>query len=299
VAGVPQGDAWVQKLCWPHNGPLWYIQSLLFCWLTYPLLRQYLTGPDSVFHRNRGLTLVEIVSWWILGILPAVFMLVFGVYSSSWLFCKVFPLFMIPPFYLGVAVCDLYKQELAVSAEEEGSEDGGQEDERGGVWGQVKQNWSAVLGETVLLAWIGFQLVPYAHSESHVWGIVFGAVLFFLALAAAEKGAGFHMGVKWILESEFVVMLGDASLCAFTFQFPVAKIYYWALKLPVSGAKDSALMYQETSVQSSFDMRQHWMLWYEFALFIVALYVLAIYLGKYVDKPASAWIQDRLVAAVK
>ena len=38
---------------------------------------------------------------------------------------------------------------------------------------------------------------------------------------------------------------------------------------------------------------------YEFALFIVALYVLAIYLGKYVDKPASAWIQDRLVAAVK
>jgi hypothetical protein len=26
---------------------------------------------------------------------------------------------MIPPFYLGVAVCDLYKQELAVSAEEE------------------------------------------------------------------------------------------------------------------------------------------------------------------------------------
>ena len=26
---------------------------------------------------------------------------------------------MMPPFYLGVAVCDLYKQELAASAEEE------------------------------------------------------------------------------------------------------------------------------------------------------------------------------------
>jgi len=36
--------------------------------------------------------------------------------------------------------------------------------------------------------------------------IVFGAVLFFMALAAAEPG-GFHMGLKLLLESEFIVML--------------------------------------------------------------------------------------------
>jgi undecaprenyl pyrophosphate phosphatase UppP len=38
---------------------------------------------------------------------------------------------------------------------------------------------------------------------------------------------------------------------------------------------------------------------YEFAVFIIALYIMAIYLGKYVDKPVSEWIQERLVAAVK
>ena len=38
---------------------------------------------------------------------------------------------------------------------------------------------------------------------------------------------------------------------------------------------------------------------YEFAVFIIALYIMSIYLGKYVDKPVSEWIQERLVAAVK
>jgi hypothetical protein len=38
---------------------------------------------------------------------------------------------------------------------------------------------------------------------------------------------------------------------------------------------------------------------YEFAVFIIALYIMAINLGKYVDKPVSEWIQQRLVAAVK
>lgn len=33
--------------------------------------------------------------------------------------------------------------------------------------------------------------------------------------------------------------------------------------------------------------------------YIVTLYVLAINLGKFVDEPVSAWVRDRLTAAVK
>eukprot|EP00277_Geminigera_cryophila_P030072 CAMPEP_0173059314 /NCGR_PEP_ID=MMETSP1102-20130122/1896_1 /TAXON_ID=49646 /ORGANISM="Geminigera sp., Strain Caron Lab Isolate" /LENGTH=129 /DNA_ID=CAMNT_0013925265 /DNA_START=106 /DNA_END=495 /DNA_ORIENTATION=+ len=107
-----------------------------------------------------------------------------------------------------------------------------------------------------------------------------------------------ELGVKWLLQHEFVVMLGDASLCAFTFQFPVAKLYFWLVRAPfdenVVVASDSmgVKMYPT-------DMSQHWMAWYEFVPYIVGLYVLAIYLGKFVDKPVSAWVQEKLVAAVK
>ena len=45
------------------------------------------------FGKNRGMTAAQMVMWWLLGILPAVFMLMFGVYSSTWLFCKVFVCF--------------------------------------------------------------------------------------------------------------------------------------------------------------------------------------------------------------
>jgi len=93
-------------------------------------------------------------------------------------------------------------------------------------------------------------------------------------------------------------MLGDASLCAFTFQFPVAKLYFWFMKSPFNkhAIEDSDDMGVK---KHPADMTQHWMQWYEFAPYIVFLYVLAIYLGKYVDKPVSAWIQEKLVAAVK
>jgi len=51
----------------------------------------------------------------------------------------------------------------------------------------------------------------HTHTNTHTCTcirrtIVFGAVLFFMGLAAAEPG-GFAMGVKWLLESEFIVML--------------------------------------------------------------------------------------------
>ena len=108
------------------------------------------------------------------------------------------------------------------------------------------------------------------------------------------------MGLKWLLASPFVVMLGDASLCAFTFQFPVAKVYFWALRW--SGGDRGAAVEASDSMgvkKNPYDMSQHWMEWYEFAPYVVALYVLAIYFGKHVDEPVSAWVRDKLTNAVK
>ena len=138
---------------------------------------------------------------------------------------QVFPLFMVPPFYLGVASCELYKLELECEATgrdgEEGGSRGAQEggaQERESVWGQVKRSWATVLGETVFLSWFLFQLLPYNIGETHIWALVFGIFLFFFAVSAENGGEGFQVGVKVALSSKIGVMLGDASLCAFTFQ---------------------------------------------------------------------------------
>jgi len=296
VAGQPQSGTVVQALCWPHNGPLWYIQSLLFCWASYPLLRGLISGPSSVF-TNRGLTWLQIVGWYLVGLAPALLMLALGLYGSTWLFCKVFPVFMAPPFYIGVAICDLYKQEMVADAQEQGRGQG--DGDQASIWGQVKRTWGCLLGEVVLVAWIGFQLVPYGHSESHVWALVFGVILLFLGISAAHGMGGFQMGLKWLLASDFVVMLGDASLCAFTFQFPVAKVYYWALRSWQEGGLAVEHSDSMGVKKNPYDMSQHWMAWYEFAPYIVGLYVLAIYFGKHVDEPVSAWVRDKLTNAVK
>ena len=362
--------------CWPHNGPLWYIQALIFCWLTYPFLRALVSGPTSVFS-GRGATIGQMLAWcvlrwvpcicvsrispciftllhehacrWVIGLLPGLLLLLLGLYSEYWLVAKVicclfpdarvlavasvvlllqslrpssgeaaraglpalqkknqiyphrriprrckqtdtadtctttdrysrymhnhvqqpvfvdvyplgvyswaqlgagaaprpdlvwvsgcvgvwvcgcrvqvFPLFMVPPFYLGVASCELYKLELGCEAtgrdgEEGGSggAEGGGSEERESVWGQVKRSWATVLGETVFLSWFLFQLLPYNIGETHIWALVFGIFLFFFAVSAENGGEGFQVGVKMALSSKIGVMLGDASLCAFTFQ---------------------------------------------------------------------------------
>lgn len=63
------------------------------------------------------MTWLQVVGWYFIGLAPALLMLAFGLYGSTWLFCKVFPVFMAPPFYLGVAICDLYKQEMVADAQ--------------------------------------------------------------------------------------------------------------------------------------------------------------------------------------
>ena len=57
--------------CWPHNGPLWYIQALIFCWLTYPFLRAVVSGPTSVFS-GRGATIGQMLAWCVLRLVPCI-----------------------------------------------------------------------------------------------------------------------------------------------------------------------------------------------------------------------------------
>jgi hypothetical protein len=90
------------------------------------------------------------------------------------------------------------------------------------------------VGEVVFAAWFMLPLVPYANVVAnvvpHSWCILFGAVLFCFGCEQALRwtvdpdGAGderqayhYHIGVMWLLESEFVVIclhliLIDASL---------------------------------------------------------------------------------------
>ena len=230
-----------------------------------------------------------------------------ALHEPVWFFVKVFPPFMLPPFYLGAAACDLYQQQLTLDSKV-GSESTDADGEH--VWGAIR-GYSTVIGEILFLAWVGVQWVPYSFfgvAESHIWSLVFGSVLFFFALSSADlartRGGQLQVGAKWLLASEYVVMLGDASLCAFTFQFPVAKVYYWGAQSYASASqRKSSLWIDNTQVG---DARAenimakdgaHWMEPYEFGAFIVVLYCLSIYFGRYIDKPMSAWIQAKLIAA--
>jgi len=268
---------WTKKeMCWPHNGPLWYIQALVFCWLTYPLLRNVVCGPNSIF-TSRTAKVLQIVAWWLISMAPFCLVAGLGLLDDWWLFIKTLPVFMLAPFYVGVVACDLYKQETADDAEN-----------REGL-----RAWGQLVGEVVFAAWFMLPLVPYANVVAnvvpHSWCILFGAVLFCFGCEQALRwtvdpdGAGderqpyhYHIGVMWLLESEFVVMLGDVSLCGYTLQMPVAKLYLWILHARVE------------------EMPRNWMAWYEFGPYIVMLYVVAFYLSKWVDKAASAWLSQTL-----
>ena len=51
-------DGWQ---CWPPNGPLWFVQSLIFCWFVYPLLRDRMCGEGWTRYRVLALMLAFLV----------------------------------------------------------------------------------------------------------------------------------------------------------------------------------------------------------------------------------------------
>ena len=256
-------DADVQL--WPHNSPLWYVQGLLFCWLTYPLLRNYMCGPKWTRHD----TLLFIIGLGLGGVLP-VSLLIWAINDPMlWLIVQVFPVFLLPVFYLGAAACDLYLQELRFAEENS-------EDMVPSTWSKIKQDWAGLFGEIKLVLFIVVQFEQYPQTEVHSWSLLFGSMLYLMSIAASQSSAhAYTLGIRWLLGSKWLVVIGDASLCAFTFQEPIAIMYYWATRPGAFGTH----------------MGQHWMPPWEFALFLCLLYSISIPFGTYFRNLLLLWVQ--------
>ena len=123
--------------------------------------------------------------------------------SSSRLIVKVFPVFLLPAFYLGAAACDLYLQEMQAQEEEAAGEAAPSK------WTVWKREWAGVIGEIKLLLWICIQFEPYQSSEVHTWSLLFGSVLYLFAVAAScSSPHAYGVGLRWLLGSEWVVFVG-------------------------------------------------------------------------------------------
>ena len=264
-------DGWQ---CWPPNGPLWFVQSLIFCWFVYPLLRDRMCGEGWTRYR----VLALMVALGVLGIgMPA--LLRWAVpYDQMWLVIKVCPVFMLPAFFLGVAACELYLLELEHSENLAGAD--GTEDS---CWAATKRDWAGVLGELKLILFICVQLEQYPSAQRHTFSLLFGSILYLLAVAAAHSSThAYALGVRWLLGLGWVVSLGDASLCAFTLQEPVSVALYWMA---------------DGGAHLTDHMPFSWMPAPLFVAYISLLYAIAVPVGLYVNTPASVWIQHQLMAA--
>ena len=121
---------------------------------------------------------------------------------SRRLVVKVFPIFLLPAFYLGAAACDLYLQEM--QAQEEGAGD-----EAPSRWTLWKREYAGLLGELKLLLWICIQFEPYQSSEVHTWSLLFGSVLYLFAVSAScSSPQAYAIGLRWLLGSDALVFIG-------------------------------------------------------------------------------------------
>jgi len=200
---------------------------------------------------------------WVVGVLPSVVLLILGDEGGGccFNFIKLFPVLMLPSFYLGAAACDLYMQQTRLARQDGFSPlvaDPTLEAERGvrgqtptthhpspsleggGSWmvggdgsGGMPPGLACLIGELMFVGFFAFVLlVPYPPVlRLHVWSIVFGVILFVWACATHEqaddrksRGGAMRMGVKWLLETPFAGVLGDVSLVAFSLQCPLSKV---------------------------------------------------------------------------
>jgi peptidoglycan/LPS O-acetylase OafA/YrhL len=152
-------------------------------------------------------------------------------------------------------------------------------------WTRWKCDWGGFIGELKLVLWFCVQLENYQGvfmSQTHSFALVFGSVLYCLGIAAALSDThAYSLGLRWLLGCDWVVFFGDASFCAYTFQEPVAYVYWWAMRPGAFGTH----------------LPQHWMSPWEFAVFLALLYALAIPFHRYINTPASDWIFEKLTSA--
>lgn len=264
-------ESWLHTItrsCFPVNGALWYIQALAFCWFSYPLCRKLLVpGPGGSKIQKHCI----IFLLWFFSILPAMLAQLLSEEERNqelrlWVFLKVFPPFMLPSFYLGVAVCDLYQQETEEAEREE----------RPPGWHESATFFGEILFLFVML------FIAAVHTDAllrfHFYCLAFGLVVFYFAVSSATSAQQtVSIGIKRLLESDAFVLLGDLSLAAYTLQASTSKLFDWVFG-PVG------------IMESREWIHLHWMEPWVFLIFAPTLYAISALVTYWVDRPVSKWI---------
>jgi 4-amino-4-deoxy-L-arabinose transferase-like glycosyltransferase len=165
-----------------------------------------MAGP----HGKMMPTAASMLLLWVIGVLPSIVLLSFEV-TCCINFVKVFPVFMLPPFYVGATACDLFLQYTAQAQPDgyvpvgdtatpggiEGRADGVQELQyaqccRLGRLLQSVEKYFLVVGEGLFVGFLLFVLlVSYPQVlRLHVWSLVFGIILFLWSCATDHKRRG-------------------------------------------------------------------------------------------------------------
>lgn len=263
--GMPDTDG-CRSWLYPLNGPLWYVQALLFCWFSYPLLGHFFKTEKG---NSRLVTVFAIFALGILALVPAFIPFFVEVSWQYDVFLHNFPLFFLPVFYVGVAVSELGLQE---SWESESNE----------AWTHFKTRWSTLVAELLFvgLTFVVFLVVPYPFRiHNYLWCVVYGFIIFFFTLG--DAGENLTIGIRFLLESDVSQVLGDASFCIFALQEPVAVVFYW--------------IFGEHGIGAQYVHHHQWMNPLIMLCYLLVLYPIGLAVSRYFDGPLTTWVQDQVV----
>lgn len=257
------------------NLPLWFIQSLIFCWFTYPLGRKLLPGARA----SRLHNLLVLAGLYIVGLLPTLIVCAIdndecavppdGARVSShfmhWNVVKYWPPFMLAPFYMGAVTWDLflYEQEQALASESRPE------------W----HKYATALGEAlcvVFLLFVSLVRLPYLF-QYYAWTILFAAVLFLFAVANISPEQSARLGLKHALELESLVFLGEWSLLVYALQAPVGTLFYWTTG---NGLRELSPWRFMGPIG--------------FVIFAPTVFALSYVVWKYIDQPVSKWLSEKI-----
>eukprot|EP00285_Hemiselmis_virescens_P014002 CAMPEP_0173402786 /NCGR_PEP_ID=MMETSP1356-20130122/54914_1 /TAXON_ID=77927 ORGANISM="Hemiselmis virescens, Strain PCC157" /NCGR_SAMPLE_ID=MMETSP1356 /ASSEMBLY_ACC=CAM_ASM_000847 /LENGTH=397 /DNA_ID=CAMNT_0014363183 /DNA_START=73 /DNA_END=1263 /DNA_ORIENTATION=+ len=205
----------------PTNAPLWYVQALAFCWVLYPTFKGLVKEHCA---EQMGRVAVIAVCMWLLSMLP---LCVYAVYpgGSQFQFLKVFPPFLVPSFLVGALACELHLQSQALSASS-----------RPAV---LSSQYAAIAAELLFVGYcVVVALVPLNGDLAlHLWTLFWaGMLLLFSAAVAATEGYDgeaeqIQCGLKWVLDSEFLGLLGGVSLYVYALQRPLSILCHWCVDM--------------------------------------------------------------------
>lgn len=185
------------------------------------------------------------------------------------------------PSFLVCTVCELY---LVRGQEGNVSQNIRDEEER-------KPSWHAhgtLMAEAMLILYV--LIVTFAPLDGdfmiHGFTLFWGVAIFLFASCPgwASQGddggkGGYSLGLRWLLEADFVTFAGDISLQVYALQRPLSILWHWMVDWDAS--KPGWI-------------HVGWMSPFVFCCFFVALHCLAYIVAEHLDKPATEWIVSQL-----